>query len=343
MIKEKHPQFPLEASVAIVLVGSNVTAMAAELVAREGSYDKVIGIARRGAVTSLPVLPESDELVDSIKLLKNFGARRKIRLFEKRVSEIVGGRAFDCFIHHSSAGFSQVLSAHPLCRKYYYLEEGITALVGGAFGRPKKRTVRALFWRIRSLVFFGGKIDKSRPFFDTHDKKYGGCCALSTAAFHNYPGRIQLPFKEFESTVPVPADVMVFVDSQYIIGNCTPEQYLEALTAGLENIVKQSSTVAIKFHPGEKDPKRKQRFLDAITGLNCVTSVFELPGDYIAERMKTGMDTKVIIGTTSIGYYLCERGFHVYTFAPRIAEVSQKYAKIMKEFPRQFLEVCLTA
>ncbi len=343
MIRENQPPSPSEASVAIVLVGSNVTAMAAELAVRDRSYDEVIAIARRGATTSLPVLPESDELVNSMKFIKALGARKKVRLFEKRISEIVEGRLFDCFIHHSSAAFPQVLATHPLCRKYYYLEEGITAMVGGRFGRPKKRKIRALLWRIRSLVFFGGKIDKCRQFFDTGDRKYGGAYALSSSAFPGFPLRIQLPFLELESTVPVPADVVIFVDSQYLIGNCTVDQYLAALKAALERILERSSTVAIKFHPAEKDTQRRQRFMSEISALKQVSGIDELPAEFIGERMAAGGTAKVLIGTTSLGFYLGERGFEVHTFAPRIAAVSPKFAEVMKEFPSQFMEVCISA
>jgi hypothetical protein len=342
---ENHPSTSTgdRAKFAIVLVGSNVTAIAAELAVLEGGYPKAIAIARRGATTRLPVLPDSNPLVDSMKYLRDFGARKKIGKFNRRVDEIVGGEPFDCFIHHSMAPFSQVLTAHPLCRRYFYLEEGVTAMVGGQFGRTKKRWLKRTLWKIRSQLFFGGIVDKYRPFFDVNDPKYGGVCALSQAAFADFPNRIQLPFKELAATVPVPAEAMVFVDSQHILGNCTTDEYLTALKDALTAVLPSPTTVAIKFHPAEKDPARRSRFIGEISALPCVSSLVELPLDYVAERMAFDPSTKIFIGTSSLGFYTGERGFQTYTFAPRIAAASPKFAAVMEAFPKQFIEVCTPA
>lgn len=331
------------ADVAIVLVGSNVTAIAAELAVQEGGYPQVFAIARRGATTSLPILPDGSALVDAMKHIRNLGARKKIRKLTERIAEITGGKPYDCFIHHSMNAFSQILSSHPLCRRYYYIEEGITAMVGRQFGRPKKRAHKKLLWKLRSLVFFGGRIDKQRPFFDVTAANYGGACAISSAAFKDFPGRIQLPYKDLPATTPVPAEVMIFIDSQYVIGNCTLEEYLGALKESLVNIVQSPATAAIKFHPAERDQKRRQRIMDEISSLPCITGLGELPPGYVAEKMAFDPATKVFIGTSSLGFYTGERGFQTYTFAPRIAAVSPKFAGIMKEFPREFEEVCKPA
>jgi len=48
----------------------------------------------------------------------------------------------------------------------------------------------------------------------------------------------------------------------------------------------------------------------------------------------------VVVGTSAIGLYLGERGFQTFTFAPRIARNSERYAKIVGEIPREFREIC---
>jgi len=326
--------------VAIALVGSNTTAISAELATQAGGYEKIIAITRRGSITCLPVVQDGSTWVDRMKCLKNFNARKEIKAFNEHITKWVGGQPYDCFIHHSQNAFSQLLSAHPLCAHYFYIEEGITAIIGGPFGRPKQRKLKQLVSRLQSLIFYGGKVDKYRPFFDTTHRNYGGALALSKCAFRGFPKRVILPFKDLKSIVEVPADVMIFLDSQYIIGNCDSDQYLAALTAGLSNIISSKSIVAIKFHPSEKNLERRERFKAEILKITEISSLIELPSDYIAERMAFDPNTKVLIGTSSLGFYTGERDFQTYTFAPRLAASSQKYAQIMNEFPPEFLQLC---
>ncbi len=328
------------ARVAIVLVGSSITAISAELATKMGGYEKVIAIVRRGAVTTLPIAEDGSAYVDRMKYLGNFGARKEIRAVIDYITRLVGGEPFDCFIHHTTNAFSQVLSGHPLCRKYFFIEEGITALIGGQFGRPKKRTLKKLLWKIRSAIFYGGRIDKYRPFFDTSAPNYGGACAVSKSGFANLPHRIQLPYESLVATVEAPAQVVIFLDSQYFQGNCAPEDYITALAASLRNIVTEKCTAAIKFHPGEKDAVRKERFKQVIKSVETISDLTELPTSFTAERMIFDPRVKVIVGTSALGFYMGERGFPTYTFAPRLIDSSPKFAKVMKGLPKEFLEVC---
>jgi len=328
------------APVAILMVGSTITAIAAELAAEMGRYDEVLTIIRRGASTSLPEMPEGSELVDSMKHLKDFGARPKVEACLKKITGIVGGRPFDCFIHHSTAIFSQVLTSHPLCRKYFYIEEGITAMLGGQFGRPKKRWLKSAVWSLRSWVFFGGRVDKYRPFFDIESPKYGGACAVTKPAFKGFPKRIQLPYERMEATVPVPAEIVIFLDSQYVQGSCSVDNYVTALTASLVALPGGKATAAIKFHPAEKDTARRQRIFDAIKGVGNIVSLVELPPEFSGERMILDPSVKIVVGTSAAGFYIGERGFDAYTFAERITKMEPSFSKVFSSLPPSFLEVC---
>jgi hypothetical protein len=154
---------------------------------------------------------------------------------------------------------------------------------------------------------------------------------------------MQLPYDSLIATTPVPAGVMIFLDSQYLQGSCTTENYITALTDCLANIVQSPSTAAIKFHPGEKNPERKSQIMDAIRAVQSITSLIELPTDYIAERMIFDPQIKAVVGTSALGFYIGERGFQTFTFSTRLAKTSPKYAKILEQLPPQFLEVCQSA
>ncbi|MFT4176370.1 MAG: hypothetical protein QM627_06905 [Luteolibacter sp.] len=344
------PQMPNEslwpaerAPVAILMVGSTVTAIASELVADLGGYEEVLTIVRRGASTRLPKFPGGSELVDSMKYLKNFGARPKIEECLEKITEIVDGRPFDCFIHHSTAIFAQVLSSHPLCRKYFYLEEGITAMLGGQFGRPKKRHLKRWLWHLRSRVFFSGRVDKYRPFFDTESPKYGGACALTKPAFKGFPRRIQLPYERMDATVPPPAEIVIFLDSQYIQGACQVGSYLAALTSALAALPGGKTSAAVKFHPAEKDATRRKRIFDAIRSVETIDSLIELPAGFSGERMILDPSVKIVVGTSAAGFYIGERGFPAFTFARRIVELEPSFKKIADGLPPSFLDVCRPA
>lgn len=326
--------------VALAIVGSHTTAIAAELVAERALYPEFSAISRRGATTSLPVVLDGDEWGKRLKHPGLWGAGEDIGAFLSVVAGLTGGRPFDCFIHHSKDPFSQLLAGHPLCRKYFFIEEGFTALTGRTFGRPKKRPLQMLIWNLRSRIFYGGRINRYRDFFDTSAPNYGGVFALSKGGFKGFPGRVQLESRHIALAIPLPAPLLIFLDSQYFLGNCTEEAYTGALCDSLRVIAAAGTSAAIKFHPAERDAARKQRIMKAVRSLGTISELIELPPSFVGERMEFSPDAKVVVGTSAIGLYLGERGFNTFTFAPRIAPTSEKYAKIVEDIPAEFREVC---
>ena len=330
-------------SLALAIAGSNLTAIAAELVAATGTYDDVWAITPQKISTTLPVVMEGDQWARRLKQLGWFGANRSIREFEEHITSLTGGRTYDCLLHHSKDPFSQLLSSHPLCRKFYYVEEGLTALIGGPLGRSLPRRSKQLLWRLKSTLFYDGRIDKYRAFFDLRASNYGGVYALSRNAFKDYPGRIQLPTASLAASHPVPAEVVIFLDSHYFRGNCPADDYLSALTACLTAILDHRATAAIKFHPAEQDARRKDRIMQAVAALACIADLRELPADFIGERMTCTPDTKVVVGTTALGLFLAEQGAQTFTFAPRLAASSERYAHLLRQLPPEFLHHCQSA
>lgn len=329
-----------KSEIALAIIGSHTTAISAELVAELGIYPEFAVITRRGATTLLPVVLNGDEWGGRLKHPGVLGARKLIQGFLDEISSLTGGRHFDCFIHHSKDPFSQLLSGHPLCRKYFYLEEGFTALTGGTFGRPKKRPFQKLIWNLRSRIFYQGRINRYRDFFDTSAPNYGGVFALSTGGFKNFPGRVQLESKHLSLAVPLPSSLMIFLDSQYFLGNCSEESYIQALCESLRVIAGARRTAAIKFHPAENDSLRKKRIMEAVRALGVIHDLIELPASFVGERVEFSADAAVLVGTSALGLYLGERGFQTFTFAPRIALTSAKYAKVLEGIPQEFREVC---
>ena len=336
----KFLQMASNPEIALAIVGSHTTAIAAELVAELEIYPEFLAICRRGATTSLPVALNGDEWGGRLKHPGYLGAGKLIREFLDEITGMTGGRRFDCFIHHSKDPFSQLLSDHPLCRKYFYIEEGFTALTGGTFGRPKKRPMRKLMWNLRSRIFYKGRINRYRNFFDTSAPNYGGVFALSKGGFKNFPGRVQLESRHLSLAIPLPSPLMIFLDSQYFLGNCTEEAYVGALCESLRVIAGARASAAIKFHPAESDPERKQRIMEAVRSLGGINDLIELPASFVGERVEFSADATVVVGTSALGLYLGERGFQTFTFAPRIAPSSAKYAKVLEGIPEEFREVC---
>lgn len=334
---------PPHASLALAITGSNLTAIAAELVAATGAYGEVWAINPLKTPTTLPVVMEGTHWDHRLKTLGWFGAKRHIRAFEEHIAALTGGRTYDCLLHHSTDPFSQLLSGHPLCRKFFYIEEGLTALIGGPLGRGKPRPTKQLLWRLKSSLFYAGRIDKYRAFFDLQAANYGGVYALSRNAFKDYPGRVQLPTASLVANVPAPAEVVIFLDSHYFRGNCAADDYLLALTGCLSTILDHRATAAIKFHPAECDVQRKARIMQAVAALAQVADLRELPPDFIGERMACAPDTKVVVGTTSLGLFLAEQGGQTFTFAPRLATSSDRYARLLRQLPPEFLLRCQPA
>lgn len=334
---------PSQPRLALAIVGSHTTAIAAEIAVETLGYGKPMAIIRRGSITTLPVAMDGEAWAKRLKKLPWIGARKEIQAFLDHIESMVGGEPYDCFIHHSTDPFSQLLAGHRLCRRYFYLEEGFTALLGGKFGRPKKRPFRKLGWKLRSRLFYGGKVDRYRDFFEVDSPKYGGACALSKNAFVGFPGRIQLPADHVEAASPPPAKTILFLDSQYFLGNCSTADYIAALTGCLAAVLKAPSSAAIKFHPGERDEARKRQIIAAVQAVGQIRDLTELPASFVGERMAFDPQVNIIVGTSAIGFYLGGRGFRTFTFAPRLIPASPRFARVMAGIPAGFLEVCQSA
>jgi hypothetical protein len=326
--------------IALAIVGSNLTAIAAELAAETSQWKEVLAITRRDCLTSLPVVMDGGPWAEKLRNAGIYRLRRLITAFEDHITAMVDQKPFDCLIHHSTDRFSQLLASHPLCRRFYYIEEGFTALIGDKFGRPKKRRLRKALWRLESSLFYGQRVDRSRSFFDVNASNYGGCYALSPCSFKGFPGRVQLPFQDVSMGIEAPADTIVFLDSQYLIGNCTMDAYAQALTECLSSLPGRPFSLALKFHPNERDLSRKASVLNAVASIPAVSSVVELPATFIGERISQDPGTRIVVGTSAIGFYLGERGFPTFTFAPRLASTSPKFAAVMNGIPPDFLRVC---
>ncbi|MFT4176368.1 MAG: hypothetical protein QM627_06895 [Luteolibacter sp.] len=156
--------------------------------------------------------------------------------------------------------------------------------------------------------------------------------------FKDFPGRIQLSLADLPAGEVVSEDIVVFLDAQYV-GKHIEEDYIRALLGCLESLIDGPSSVALKFHPLETDPARKERFLLAVRNLGGVTGIVELLPSFVAERMVADHPIKAVIGTSAIGIYLGGMGFPTYTFAHRIGSLRD----LVGSMPPRFHEVCKLA
>jgi len=295
-------------------------------------------------MTTLPLAGDGEKLEAQFRpkgLLQGFQC---IRSFDAYFSNLSEGKPFDVLICHSYDSFSQLLITHPLCRKFFYIEEGLTASVGKQMGRPTNgfTPLKRSIWRVKSRLFYQGRITKySSHFYDTRKAKYGGVYALSPSAFIGFPGRIQLDFQNLPSNgEALKADLLILLDSQYFIGACRAEEYKQALLECVRNIAEEGDIIAVKFHPAEKNVVRKMDLKAALLSIPGISSLHELPGEFIAERMPYSSDVTVIVGTTALGLYMGNRGFRTVTFARRLVPFSEKIAAFINDIPQPFFAVC---
>lgn len=331
-------------TLAFAVINSNITAIAAEMAAARHPDATFMAISRRGCKTTLPLAGDGEQLELQFRpkgILQGFQC---IRTFDAYFSNLAEGKPFDVLICHSSDPLSQLLITHPLCRKFFYIEEGLTASVGKRMGRPHNgfTVLKRSLWRVKSHLFYQGRIAKYSPYFyDTRKAKYGGVYALSPSAFIGFPGRIQLDFRNLPATgEALKADLMILLDSQYFIGACHYEEYKQALLACVRNMAADGDIIALKFHPAEKTIERKMDLKTALLSIPGIASLHELPGEFIAERMPYSKDVTVIVGTTALGLYMGNRGFRTVTFARRLAPFSEKIAAFINDIPEPFFAVC---
>jgi len=328
----------------IAVINSNITAIAAELVAEQLKDVKVMAISRRGCLTTLPLVGDGETLEKQFVPRSIRHSLRQIRAFDRFFEALAGGEPFDALICHSADPLSQMLMSHPLCRKFYYIEEGLTASVGKRLGRRSKRftALKRRIWMVKSYFFYRNRFVKYSPhFYETSSRKYGGAYALSLTGFAGFPGRVQLPFHDLPSTGDDPqAEVLILTDSQYFIGGCSYEEYKRALLDCVRQAAPAGARIAIKFHPGERTTARKEDLQQALAELPGIVSVKELPSAFIAERMVGDSGAIVIVGTTALGLYMGSRGFRTITFARRLHGSSPKITAFIDDIPKVFFDVC---
>ncbi|HVJ47247.1 MAG TPA: hypothetical protein VM511_12715, partial [Luteolibacter sp.] len=242
----------------VALVGSNAISVVAELVAATQGYEDFVAIRRRGNSTNLPVIMDSDAWNDEILRRPGyFKAHEKIQELDDLITKLVGGRRFDCFIHISKDIFCQMLESHPLCDRYFYLEEGITSMLGKRFGKARTRKLQPFIWKWRSRLFYRNRFNIFHPHFVTDSPKYGGSFAISEAAFPGFPNRKLLSLEDLPSGEALQQDVVVFLDAHYY-NKDIEEEYKQALKECLGSLIDKPSTVAVKFHPRDTDPVRHE-------------------------------------------------------------------------------------
>lgn|GEM_PF-2871161 len=331
-------------SLTFAVINSNITAIAAEMAAALHPDATFMAIPRRGCTTTLPLAGDGEKLELQFRpngILESF---QRISAFDAYFSHLSEGRPFDVLICHSYDPLSQLLITHPLCHKFFYIEEGLTASVGKRMGRPSNgfTALKRSLWKVKSRIFYQDRITKySSHFYDTRKAKYGGVYALSQSAFIGFPGRIQLDFRNLPPTGDsLKADLLILLDSQYFIGGCHYEEYKQALLACVRNIADEGDAIAVKFHPAEKAIERRMDLKAALLSIPGISSLHELPGEFIAERMPYNSDVTVIVGTTALGLYMGNRGFRTVTFARRLAPFSENIAAFINDIPQSFFAVC---
>lgn len=325
---------------ALAVIGSNLTAVVAESVAATTRYREFRAITRRATRTSLPVATAGDEWAAKLKQLPWLRARRDIAAFRQHIHDLTNGRPFDAFLHHSVDPYSQLLAGHPLCRRYFYLEEGFTSLVGGKFGPPKHVACKRLLWLIKSSLVYAGAVRKYAAFHDLTSPKYGGVYALSKDAFQGFPGRVQLPPRSAAAEATIAERVLVVLDSHYLIGNCAVDDYLGVMVGELAKLLDETADVAVKFHPRDTDAARRRMIVERIASVPRVRGVRVLPNEFVGERMGFDANVKVLVGTSALGYYLADAGFETHTFAPALAQRVPRFQPVADLLPQAFLNAC---
>lgn len=323
----------------IAMVGSNITSIAAELVAAEFSITHIKAITRRGCATSLEILCDGDAWSRNISAASAFRAMEEINRFDRFIQSAVAGRHFACLLSHSSDILSQLLISHPLCDAFYYIEEGLTSITGGKIGIQRNRPVKKIVNRFKCQAFYGGRMNRHSELYLPEHPKYDGCFALTTYGFNGFPRRKQLSMNQLQPLEKTGADIVVLLDSHYIIGNCNLEEYIASLHDVTAELIHGEKRIAVKFHPNENDPDRKHQIIRALSEFNHPTTVSELPAGFVAERLDYHEETLIVVGASSLGLYLSQRGFKTVSFARHLAAHSARFSQVATSLPEVFLRL----
>lgn len=238
------------------------------------------------------------------------------------------------YFYKPQSGFNvfHLIISHPLCKGFYYIEEGRSSYRSSIEMQSSKQQ-SWLRDRLYSLNF-KNRSKSVKHFFEAKHPQYLGAYGISEWTFPDLSNthQLKLPFqkKDFKE-----AYQKILVLEPIVEFGMTS---LEAFRYGIEQFLElhiKEGTLYFKYHPSQKEAQSIAAFkavCDAFPNINFK----KIPSEVSLEEVAISTEAIFYIITSSVGLYASICGSEVYSIAKYIIDSDKDFQKSIEDLPAVF-------
>lgn len=261
---------------------------------------------------------------------------RTLRSFDKHIFDITKGQNYFVYLPHTHNTIYQVLTTHPKCEGFFYIEEGTLSFLTK---EELPDTLRAVSTSFLMRLIYLFRI-KSRQ--EAFHGDYRGAYYITPGAFPEFEKKEQLELyiensNQFETFND--AHIVVF-DPASKYNLTTSQAYLHGIHSLFEYFVRNNKPVVyFKLHPehlkkGDEDALVYKRMMRDFSEQSDI-KFLELSQDVSLEELAIfAKNVTFYINVSSVGIYAKRYNQRVITFANKISEADNGFKKTTERLSR---------
>ncbi|PHN07564.1 hypothetical protein [Flavilitoribacter nigricans] len=254
------------------------------------------------------------------KLWQTFQTNRRHHAELRRLLEQEVGASYQLYLPHSWSYTYLALILHPLCKRYFFIEEGtLTYNPDLSIYDHHPALLRHAALKALLTACLGPQFPVFPQPLQFDHPKYDGCYGISEQSFPTLPaaGKHVLP-PPFEHH-PAYEDIQhILIPGPWIeLNYCTVEQYRTLKTALFQYFVDQGiRTLHVKFHPLQYHRQESMPVFYEIAGQFADRiELVELPADTSPEEIAFSSSADFYLAYSSVTIYASQFGCRVLSYA----------------------------
>lgn len=242
---------------------------------------------------------------------------------------------FTWYLPHTAFAFFPAFIAHPRCRGFSVIEEGMAAYhtpEGIARVLAMQAAARPTNWRARLVRRLG--LARTPVFADERYLAVYGC---TEEAFPGYARKVRVAFDAPPAANNEEIATVLVFDAVLEYGLADEAAFFQCLEELVAKLAADGrSTVHFKLHPQQYVDRRYTDRLRETLQANERGVVFrELAADTCLERLAAAGHADFYLFVSSVGIYAAEAGCRVFSMARRLAELDPRYAAVLAAVPER--------
>ncbi len=324
----------------LFLVHSNITDIVAQQIVKqyELPVEDVIFLLARNQHSNFKnkiKFPYSHFPIDSFKVSFFFWKNwRKLKNIDNWINELTAKQAFHFYTPQSGMNVFYLITSHPLCKGFSYIEEGLAS-----YKRFKQIKNPKANSKLRDLLYyinFKGRSKSVKHFFDLDHPKLLDSYGLSELSFPDLKKKqiIEKPFKNNKLNTKAEAENILILGPYIEFGEIKKEILLEALGELFDWMFQiKIDALNIKFHPAQDESISINPILDLFSSYKNKINFNILEDHFILEKYAFENKVDFYIVISSLAIYANVSGNKVYSIAERIASKQSNYQKHIDSMP----------